>query len=63
MPHLSPASQRSHAGRAFRPYARSRSSCSLGNGVAIDRKLDDVNQSIAHVPAGEIIPARVVFQF
>ena len=30
--------------------------------IAVDRKLDDVNQSIADVLAGDV-PARVVFQF
>ena len=30
--------------------------------IAVDRKLDDVNQSIADVLAGDI-PARIVFQF
>jgi propanol-preferring alcohol dehydrogenase len=30
--------------------------------IAVDRKLDDVNQAITDVLAGDI-PARIVFQF
>jgi len=30
--------------------------------LSVDRKLDDINQAMADVPAGQV-PARIVFQF